>query len=146
MVKMIRKYKLFSMIITIAFVTMSCEDILTGLIDGDSREKLTGSWLCDESEGYLKAVAETYRVEIYLHPDDSSKVLIFNFFNLDPDISAEATLSGSRLSLYGQTLEGGFMVSGSGIISKNYTQIDWEYSVNDGSGENYEMTAVYTKQ
>jgi hypothetical protein len=140
------RYSLYCLIILIILFTAGCEDLLNDLGNGDPRDRVTGSWLCDESEGYLKSVEETYHVEIYLDPDDSTKVLIFNFFNLDPDISAEAILSGSRLVLSGQTLEGGFTISGSGLISKSNTQIDWEYSVNDGSGKDYDITAVYTKQ
>jgi hypothetical protein len=139
------KYNLLCLVFLIFLITGGCEDLLTDLGNGDLRDKITGSWLCDESEGYLKSVEETYHVEIFLDPDDSTKVLIFNFFNLDPDISAEAILSGSRLILPSQTLEGGFTISGSGLIAKSNTRIDWEYSVNDGSGKNYELTAVYTK-
>lgn len=141
-----RRYSLILLVMAISIFATGCEDIFNDIVNGDSREKLAGSWLCDESEGYLKSVAETYIVEIYLHPDDSSKVLIFNFLNLDPDISAEANLSGNRLILPVQILEGGFTVSGSGLISKNSTQIDWEYSVDDGSGEDFDVTAVYTKK
>lgn len=141
----INKYILLCLVVLIIMFAGGCEDLLTDLGNDDSRERITGSWICDESEGYLKSL-ETYPVEIYLHPDDSTRVLIFNFFNLDPDISAEAILSGSRLILPGQTLEGGFTISGSGLISKSNAQIDWEYTVNDGSGEDYELTALYTKQ
>lgn len=141
-----RKYRLFTLVVLITLFTGGCEDLLTDLGNDNIREKITGSWLCDESDGYLKSVEETYNVEIFLDPDDSTKVLIFNFFNLDPDISAEAILSGNRLILPGQILEGGFTISGSGSIAKSNTQIDWEYSVNDGSGQDYELTAIYTKR
>ena len=134
------------LVVIIMLIAVGCEELLTELGNDDLGEKLTGSWLCDESEGYLKSVEEIYHVEIFLDPDDSTKILIFNFFNLDPDISAEAILSVNRLILPVQTLEGGFTISGSGTIAKSNTQIDWEYSVNDGSGKDYEMSAIYTKQ
>lgn len=134
------------LVVIIMLIAVGCEELLTELGNDDLGEKLTGSWLCDESEGYLKSVEEIYHVELFLDPDDSTKILIFNFFNLDPDISAEAILSVNRLILPVQTLEGGFTISGSGTIAKSNTQIDWEYSVNDGSGKDYEMSAIYTKQ
>ena len=139
------KYSLYCLVVLILLVT-GCEDLLTEFGIDDPRERITGSWICDENEGYLKSVQETYPVEIFLDPGDSTKVLVFNFFNLDPDISAEAIISGSRLTLPGQTLEGGFIISGSGVIAKGDTEINWNYSVNDGSGKIYEITAVYTKQ
>jgi hypothetical protein len=131
-------------LIILILLASGCEEILTGPEGGDPRDRVAGLWLCDESGGYLKSVAETYYVEIDPHPYDSSKVVISNFFNVDDD--AEAILSGSRLTLPGQTLEGGFTISGSGMISKSDTEINWEYFVDDGSGENYKLTAVYTKQ
>ncbi len=110
----------------------------------DPRDRVTGLWLCEESDDYLKSVNETYYVEIDPHPSDSSRVLISNFFNIDDD--AEAILSGYQLSLPVQTLKGGFTVRGSGSITKNDAQINWVYYVDDGSGVDYKITAVYKKQ
>jgi hypothetical protein len=131
-------------LVIIIFLISGCEEILIGPDSDDPRDKVAGLWLCDESGGYLKSVEETYYVEIDPHPQDSLKVVISNFFNVDDD--AEATLSGTRLTLPSQILEGGYTISGSGVISKNYTEINWEYFVDDGSGENVKLTAVYTKQ
>ena len=139
----IYRSSLYCLIILI-FLVSGCEEILIGPEGNDPRDKVAGLWLCDESGGYLKSVEETYYVEIDPHPYDSLKVVISNFFNVDDD--AEATLSGTRLTLPSQILEGGFTISGSGVISKHYTEINWEYFVNDGSGENVKVTAVYTKQ
>ena len=135
--------RLFWMIFLVILIS-GCEDFPILPVGDDPREKVSGLWLCNESEGYLKSVLETYYVEIDPHPYDSSKVIISNFFNVDDD--AEAGISKTTLTLASQTLEGGFTVHGSGVISKNYTQIDWVYFVNDGSGENYKVTAVYTKE
>lgn len=135
---------ILSLLIFLILFVSGCEDFPIFPEGNDAREKVSGLWLCNESEGYLKSVLETYYVEIDPHPYDSAKVIISNFFNVDDD--AEAGISGSSLTLASQTLEGGFTVHGSGVISKNYTQIDWVYFVNDGSGENYKITAVYTKE
>jgi len=129
----------FLWLIFLVIIVSGCEDFPI-FTSGD----ISGLWLCDESEGYKKSALETYYVEINPHPNDSTKVLISNFFNIDDD--AEASISGTSLTLPGQTLEGGFTVHGSGVISKNYTRIDWVYFVDDGSGENYKVTAVYTKE
>jgi len=139
------RYKSCLYCLVILFLLPSgCEEILIGPEGNDPRDKVAGLWLCDESDSYLKSVEEIYYVEIDPHPYDSLKVVISNFFNVNDE--AEATLSGSRLTLPSQILEGGFTISGSGVISKNYTEINWEYFVNDGSGENVKVTAVYTKQ
>ena len=139
--RIIRKIYL---LIILVMILSGCEDFPIFPEGDDPRDKVSGLWLCDESGGYKKSALETYYVEIDPHPYDSSKVLISNFFNVDDD--AEAAISGTRLTLASQVLEGGFTVNGSGVISKNYTQIDWVYYVDDGSGEDTKITAVYTKE
>jgi hypothetical protein len=136
--------KNLSWLIFLVILVSGCEDFPIFPTGDDAREKVSGLWLCDESDGYLKSALETYYVEIDPHPYDSTKVLISNFFNVDDD--AEAGISGTSLTLASQILEGGFTVHGSGVVSKNYTQIDWVYFVDDGSGTEYKVTAVYTKE
>jgi hypothetical protein len=126
-------------LIFLVLIVSGCEDLPIF-----TKGNISGLWLCNESGGYKKSTLETYYVEIDTHPDDSTKVIISNFFNIDDD--AEARISGTTLTLASQTLEGGFTVHGSGVISKNYTQIDWIYFVDDGSGDEERITAVYTKE
>ena len=135
---------LFSCLLILISIITSCEDLLIGNDDGDPRNRIAGLWLCNESDDYLKSVKETYYVEIDIHPFDSTRVYISNFFNINDD--AEAILAGERLTLPVQTLKGGFTVRGSGSVTRNDNQINWEYFVDDGSGVDYRITAVYTKQ
>lgn len=137
------RYRLYLFLI-ILILFNGCEDLLNELNNDDPRSRITGLWLCDESDNYLKSAEETYYVEIDPHPSDSSRVLIANFFNIDDD--AEAILSGDQLTLPQQTLEGGFTLRGYGSITNRSKQIDWTYYVDDGSGVEYKITAVYTKQ
>lgn len=136
-------YGLYCLVITL-ILCAGCEDLLKDLVSDDPRERITGLWICEESDDYLKSIEETYFVEIDPHPLDSSRVLISNFFNIDDD--AEAILSRDQLTLPVQSLKGGFTVRGSGSITKNDSQINWEYYVDDGSGVDYKITAVYKKQ
>jgi hypothetical protein len=137
------RYGLYCFMV-ILILCNGCEDLLNEFNSNDPRTRITGLWLCEESNDYLKSVEETYYVEIDPHPSDSSRVLIANFFNIDDD--AEAILSGSQLSLPVQTLQGEFTVRGVGSIAKNSEQINWTYYVDDGSGVEYKITAVYKKQ
>ena len=122
----------------------SCEDLLTNLDSGITREKLIDTWKVDETPGSYKSALEVYWVEISEHPYDTSRVIIYNFYNVDAD--AEAVLSGSTLNLPVQTLEGGYTVSGSGEIQgSKANEIIWTYSVDDGSGVEDKVTAVYTR-
>lgn len=124
-------------------ICISCDDLLT--IPGDPRSKLIDAWTVEESESVQKSALEVYRVEIREHPTDSSRILIFNFYNLDESVSAEAILSGRRLTLQGQILPGGFTISGTGNIQPDWNSILWFYDVDDGSGIPESYTAVYTR-
>ncbi len=136
-------FKTGCLLIVLISILTGCEDFLIDN-NGDPRNRIVGLWFCDESDDYLKSVMEKYYVGIDIHPSDSSRVLITNFFNIGDD--AEAILSGDRLTLPVQTLEGGFTVRGSGSVAKNDNQINWIYYVDDGSGVEYKITAVYTKE
>ncbi len=122
----------------------SCEDILNNMDGGDPRDKLVDTWKVDESLLPYKSAMEIYWVEISKHPYDSTRVIIYNFFNVDAD--AEAVVSGSNLSLPAQTLQGGFGVSGSGQVQGiKADEIVWTYTVDDGSGQPDQYTAVYSR-
>ena len=122
----------------------SCEDFLPFDLTGD-RADIIDSWKCDESDTYLKSAMSVYWVHIEEHPGDSAKILIYNFFDLDENIAAEATVSVKELNLKQQTLEGGFTFTGTGRVSREADKIDWTYTLDDGSGEEVEITAVYTR-
>ena len=109
----------------------------------DPRSRLVDSWMVDESSSYYKSGLEVYRIEIYKHPTDSSKIGIYNFFNVDAN--AEAILSDRRLTLPHQSLDGGFSVSGTGEIQSGWNEIIWSYDVDDGSGVRNDVAATYTR-
>ena len=130
-------------IVSAVFIS-SCEDILGDLNSGFTREMLVDTWKVEETPGKYKSDEEVYWIEISEHLTDTSKVIIYNFYNIDAD--AEAILSGSNLDLPQQTLEGGYTVVGSGEIQGNKgNEIIWSYSVDDGSGVSEKITAVYTR-
>jgi len=126
-------------------VTLSCEELLNDTDTGDIRDKIEGQWQCDETSEYYKSTAEVFSVYISPHPDDPTKVLIDNFYGLGFDVSAVATVSNRNLYVNAQTIGDGFEIIGSGTISSNYNQIEWNYSVDDGSGKVDNVTATYTK-
>jgi hypothetical protein len=126
-------------------LTVSCEELLNTSDNGDIREKIEGQWSCDETSEIYKSTAEIFSVYISPHPDDSSKILIDNFYELGWDVSAVATVSNRNLYIHTQTVGDGYTIIGSGTISSNYNEIKWNYSVDDGSGETDNVTATYTR-
>ncbi len=123
--------------------TQSCEiaSELTGA--AATIDKIEGEWSCDEQSSIYKATAEVYAVYISPDPDNATGVIIDNFYGLQT--AAKANVVGMSLIIPNQTLEGGFAVSGSGIISSNYKVIDMTYKVDDGSGVIDNATAAYTR-
>ncbi|MCK4747730.1 MAG: hypothetical protein KAT15_11860, partial [Bacteroidales bacterium] len=102
------------LILTAGIILSSCEDLLGDQDSGDPRDKLVDTWKCDETPGTYKSALDVYWVEISKHLYDSTRIVIYNFYNVDAE--AEAVLNGNALTLPLQMLEGGFQVSGSGQI------------------------------
>ncbi len=124
---------------------LSCEDFLPDILGDGDRTVIIDSWKCSESDTYLKSAMSVYWVHIEEFPGDSTKILIYNFFDLDENVAAEATVSGKNLYLPEQTLEGGFTFHGTGKVSREADKIDWTYYLDDGSGLEVEITALYTR-
>lgn len=126
---------------------VSCEEELTG--DVNTAEALEGEWVVDENSDV--AGNTSYRAYIDIYSDDSSSVLISNFYQLGYDTGEViGDISGNRIELrpnqeidyYGSTYT---VVNGTGTISDDYQSIDWQYDIDDGSGTVDNVTAVYTK-
>ena len=134
------------MIITLLFGFLSsCEDILGDQDVEFTREMLVDTWKVEETHGVYKSEMEVYWVEISLHPMDTSKIIIYNFYNVDADAEAILT-SGKNLELKQQTLQGGYTVAGSGQVQGSRgNEIIWSYSVDDGSGVPDNVSAIYTR-
>lgn len=132
-----------SVILTIIMLN-SCELLNEDTPAASVIDNIEGQWDVDETNS-LKSTAERYIVYISPDSDDDTKVLISGFYHLGDNVEAVATVSGSTLTLSRQDLPGGYtIVSGTGTISSNYKQISWSYSIDDGSGEIDNATAVYT--
>ena len=119
--------------------------------DDDVRSKLVGSWNCEESSEVYGV--QHYEVQISEDLSDSTCVLISNFFDLGPGISASANVDDTNLNIAQQIFQGGFKISGFGVISNNYTRIDLVYTVEEipsktglKSNGTESVTAVYTKK
>jgi len=138
----------FIWLIVIVFFLSACEEELTG--DVDIAGAIEGQWNVEEDsevEG-----TSSYPVYIDLYSDDSSSVSISNFYQLgydsDPVIG---DISGNRIELRTNQVINSFGVSytvksGTGTITDDYKNIDWQYRVDDGSGVIDNVTAIYTKK
>jgi hypothetical protein len=112
---------------------------------GTTAQRLEGQWLCNETATLYKSTIDQYKVYIEIHPVDSNQILIENFYQLSNDITVVATINGMTITLPRQTTSDGFEVNGSGTISSNFNKITWRYYVDDGSGFEDQVDAIYTK-
>lgn len=125
----------------------SCELIDDNPDTGDVRDKIEGQWKCDENSQIYKSTEAFYWVYIDPDPDDTTMIIISNFYDLGIDIYIFARLRNLNLSISNQTTQDGYNVlSGSGTISSNYKVINWNYKIDDGSGEVDNVTATYTRE
>ena len=141
--KIVKRYYAIGLLFTGVIIFNGC-DVAGDIIGNATVAKLEGEWACDEqSEIFKKATASTYAVYISADPDDPNGVIIDNFYGVDAP--AKASVVAMSLSISEQTIDGGFTVSGSGIIAGGYQEISLTYTVDDGSGVVDHVTAVYTK-
>jgi hypothetical protein len=139
------KTKYFILLVLAAlFILNGCEDILNENDAFSTVQRLEGYWQCDEDENFTKSTMIKYQVYITPSSTDSSAIFISRFHQLGENIEALGTVSGSTITLPQQTLMGGYTVYGSGSISSDVKKITWKYYIDDGSGQEEEVNAVYT--
>ena len=111
-----------------------CNDDVT-IDDTDSRDFLIKTWRCTEHSDY----GGTYDVVVTKDPIYENRILLSNFHELGNE-TIYATLEGSMLYIPSQTIFD-HTVEGEGAIASNQKTIDWDYSVDDGTGvENFTST------
>ena len=126
----------------ILILTASCEDLLTDPgAGGDIVSSLEDTWKVEENSNEFGK--HNYLVEIMRHESDSARIYVDNFY--DVDASLEVVVTGRSLNIPEQRINGGFSVEGTGTVSSNLQTISWQYSVDDGSGQPDQCTAVYTR-
>ncbi len=108
------------------------------------RNKIIDYWSVDESSQIYKSVNSKYTVEL-IKDNDSSKVLIDNFYNLGYGKQAKAVINENySVSIPSQEVDG-FLISGSGTVDHGLKRIDLSYITDDQGGVVDTVTAVLTR-
>jgi len=108
------------------------------------RNKIIDYWSVDESSQIYKSMQSKYTVQI-LKDNDSSKVVIDNFYNLGYGKQAQATINDNYSVIIPSQEVDGFLISGSGTIDHGLNRIDFSYITDDQGGLIDTVTAVYTR-
>lgn len=122
------KSKLIPPFLLIVFLALGgCEeDIIPDL--EDARDAFIGTWTCTDYPG--KSQSSAYTVEITADTYNSSRVLIYNYFQLGYEVAPYAVVAGNTITVPEQLVENGtWQVSGFGQLKGN--EIHWqEYNAN----------------
>lgn len=127
---------------TSLFILTGCENLLDENDNTNTVQLLEGVWECDDA--ITKSTMFKYQVYISPSTVDSTQIFMSNFHQLGNNVEALGTVSGNTIAIPGQTLSGGYSVRGSGSISSNIKEISWTYYIDDGSGQEEEVNAVYS--
>jgi hypothetical protein len=130
-----RKFvRIFTIISLFVLPFQSCEkDSLD-----DPRDNLTGSWKCSETG--TASGSQTFKATITKASGDSTMLYIDNFYNIGKKIYVK--MNSFSLVIPSQTVDN-YKISGTGVVSGDFSKIEWSYSVYDG-GETDVISATYT--
>ena len=123
------KKNVWFLVILFPFLLSSCSDD-SELDTTDAREFLVDTWRCTE----LGASGISYDVSVTLDPEFENRVLLENFHELGYGEKLYAVLENNVLLIPEQTIFD-HVIEGEGAIAVNQKTIDWDYSVDDGSGQ-----------
>jgi hypothetical protein len=127
---------LYPLLLIIISTLLSCEN-KPGIY-----HSVSGSWRCEE---YNPIDGQrVYMSDIDRSKGDTTLYLISNFHNLDINEFVYAQLKDSILSISQQTLSDLIVKSGTGIISKDYQSIEFNYEVFDGQN-NIKSHAIFSR-
>lgn len=139
-------FKLFLTLLVFALLT-GCEK---NPVNPEDIELLKGRWSVEEESEYFKSQQYIYEVTISISPQDFSRIIISNFYQLGTNAEAIGEVQGNRIQLLENQTISGYgesyaVISGDGTITDDFQNINWSYSVDDGSGNPDNATAIYTK-
>jgi len=136
----------FFLLTALSLMLFSCqpEDTNPDSPNESLRNKMIDTWSVDESSQIYKSIQSKYTVQI-LKDNDSSKVVIDNFYNLGYGKQAKAVINDNyTISIPSQEVDG-FLISGSGTINHGQNRIDFSYITDDQGGLVDTVSAVYTR-
>ena len=136
--KLFLRIILFFSIVSILFYSCDPNDNDSPL--DDPRDRFIGNWICSETSS--ENGSSSFTVTISLKPDNSTQILLSNFYQLGTAAKVYAIVAGTYATIPEQTVSG-FSIKGNGTLINNNTRIDWTYQVSEADLD--DCTAVYTK-
>ncbi|MCX6271378.1 MAG: hypothetical protein NTU44_09205 [Bacteroidetes bacterium] len=134
-----KRINIFTYILIIIGLSIfsACNPDQNTVSNQDVRDQYIGSWSVVENGKKLN-----YEVQITADPNNSSQVLINNFY--DYNIKPYAIVTISSITLPAQSFGKSITVNGSGSFANN--KITWTYYANHDQTQLDTIHSVYTKQ
>lgn len=131
------------------FILFSCEKEDASTIE--IAKALEGEWSVNETSQYYKSPSSVYQVNISKVSGEENQIVISNFYQTGFETNVFGVINGEKIELVKNqevAISGGStytILSGTGNISSDYQNIDWNYQVDHGSGQIDDAEAIYTK-
>lgn len=106
-------------------------------------DKFYGTWGCQEKSKLTGP--SSYTVKILADETKKYDLKISNFYMYGFEDFAGADVSENSITIPRQILCNN-IIQGNGYIDNAGTTINWEYTIDDGSGKVDSCTAIYTKK
>jgi hypothetical protein len=127
--------KILCFVLIIATGLVRCD--MENIFPQDPSSKISGNWQCNETSEVFGIT--TFSV-IISRTGHLQEIEISNFYNL-AGRHVIATVDGQDILISEQTVDGN-IISGDGTISKDFSQIELYYEVDDQSGPIDHVNAV----
>ncbi|MFO7868997.1 MAG: hypothetical protein R6U95_06845 [Bacteroidales bacterium] len=127
---------------SLLIISISCEMLIQ-----NTNNDLSGEWKCTES--HEKEGERTYIVDISYENQDSSRIRIYNFMNLDStslysSTYIHASVSGHSITIPRQEIDDR-TVWGNGTINSSYSSIKLLFNDDLFGGDPFDVSATLTK-
>lgn len=119
----------------------SCELEDFDIDSDDPRDVIVDVWNCKEEND---AGTLNYTSTISKHSSDSTKIIINYIYGLGNDADAIATYKNRTITIAQQTVDG-IKLQGTGTVTSDYSEIRFNYTADDGSGDIDNVFALYTR-
>jgi len=130
--KFVKKYLIFYIVLGI-FLN-GCEFENDNSDSVEIAKNILGTWKCREKEidGNIEI---TYNVTIAIKDFDSTRLRIYNFYNVGNNYHVISDVNGYTLTLLSGSFGNGFILeSGNGTVSPGFKKIDLVYTIDEGDG------------
>ncbi|NPA68650.1 MAG: hypothetical protein GXO50_08580 [Chlorobi bacterium] len=133
----------FSVIVSFLFFSLiSCVDEpARQLTEKEIISEIAREWNCSEDE---EGFALEFTATVSADPDNDSRIYIYNFHAMGSDSKLYAVVNPDLTLDIPEQTENNQVFRGKGIVSDDYTEITWDYTITDEDDNVTSVTGIYS--